>query len=516
MKLLVSILLFLSWDFANATVPTKDPLDVKATSSVSILANTLTPVHFDFSLPPGYHVYFNSIKFELEDSGTGIEIQNFEIKPLIEFFDKFSKQNKTGIKERGEITLNIYSKMSLVNDVKIKMGYQACSEDFCLLPTKKLIEIPIVNKAPPSMSLFDSLSGISVEDLINKGSFLTFLFIFFAGVLTSFTPCIFPMIPITLSILGSQTIGKSRWKGFVISLLYVHGIATTYSLLGLIAAKTGTLFGSYLSSPIVVSAIAILFFAMALSMFGLFEIQVPVFIRSKLGNKKISQGYVDAYITGLIAGVVASPCVGPVLVALLTFVAQSQKALLGFFLLFTYAMGLGLIFILMGTFSQLISKLPRSGPWMVRIKKLFGVILIVMGFYYLYPIFKNHFVQIPAPVEKPMEWSVYSESKIESAKNKQVVIIDFAAEWCGACHELDKFTFGNLEVKRKIANAVLLKVDATTETSEVSALLKKYDIVGLPTVLMIEKDGTIRKDLTLTGFEPPLDFIKRVEHLNSL
>jgi thiol:disulfide interchange protein DsbD len=515
MKFLIG-LLFLSSAFANT--PIRDPLVVKSRiPSVIINANTVTPVQLDLSLPPGYHAYSDSFKFEILEPSSGIEIQNFEVKPLVEFFDKFSKKNKKGIKEQSELLLNLHSKMSLINNLKIQMSYQACSEDFCLLPTKKIFEVQVESNAAKSdMSLFDSLSGISVEDLINKGSLLTFLFIFFAGVLTSFTPCIFPMIPITLSILGSQTIGKSRWKGFVISLFYVHGIATTYSLLGLAAAKTGTLFGSYLSNPIVVSVIAFLFFAMALSMFGLFEIQVPVFIRSKLGNKKISQGYVDAYISGLIAGIVASPCVGPVLVALLTYVAQSQKALLGFFLLFTYAMGLGLIFILMGTFSQLLSKLPKSGPWMIKVKKIFGVVLIFMGLYYLAPVLKINLMPPAMVKEKPTDWSSYSESKLEAARNKQAVIIDFYADWCGACHELDKFTFGNLEVKRKMANAMLLKVDATNETEQVSALLKKYEVVGLPTIIMIEKDGTVRKDLTLTGFEPPMDFIGRLDKLNTL
>ncbi|MES2768590.1 MAG: cytochrome c biogenesis protein CcdA [Bdellovibrionota bacterium] len=524
MKLLLSILIALSPN-AFAINALKDPLSVEVASigstsksDIVISPGKITPVKFDMSLPTGYHAYFDSFKFEILEPQKGLEVQNFEIKPLIKFYDKFSKKNKKGIKEKSELILNLRAEMSPLKDIQIQMTYQACSEDFCLLPTKKILNVAVIDNPSKSTSLADSLSDISVEDLINQGSILTFLFIFFAGILTSFTPCIFPMIPITLSILGSQTIGKSRWKGFMISLVYVHGIATTYSLLGVAAAKTGTLFGSYLSNPLVVSIIALLFFAMALSMFGLYEIQVPVFIRSKLGNKKISQGYVGAYVTGLIAGIVASPCVGPVLVALLTYVAQSQKAVLGFFLLFTYAMGLGLIFILMGTFSQLISKLPKSGPWMLRVKKVFGVVLIIMGFYYLSPVLKKYFTppestQITTP---STGWAAFSEKAIEGARNKQVVVIDFYADWCAACHELDKFTFGNLEVKRELAGAVLLKVDATQENAHVSPILEKYGVVGLPTIIFIEKDGTVRKDLTLTGFESPIDFIKRLNKMNSL
>lgn len=504
---------------ANAVEAVKDPLSIEKLEAITLQNNKSHTLKFHLTLPAGYHAYSDSFKFEVVNPMAGIQIKEHKISPQIEFFDKFSNKNKTGIKEKAELDLMLFvTSVPPQNELELRLTYQACSEEFCLLPTKKLISIPLTNAPQKNISITESISGISVEDLISQGSFLTFLFIFFAGILTSFTPCIFPMIPITLSILGSQTIGKSRWKGFVISLFYVHGIATTYSLLGLAAAKTGTLFGSYLSNPFIVTVIALLFFAMALSMFGLFEIQVPVFIRSKLGNKKISQGYVGAYITGLIAGIVASPCVGPVLVALLTYVAQSQKAVLGFFLLFTYAMGLGLIFILMGTFSQLVSKLPRSGPWMNKVKKAFGVVLIAMGFYYWMPVLKVYYAP-PKVSELPThstDWSTYSAKEVDAAFNKQVVIIDFYADWCAACKELDKYTFGNLEVKRAMASAKLLKVDATQENAQVTPVLEKYGVVGLPTIIFIEKDGTVRKDLTLTGYEPPMDFIKRLHQIKTL
>lgn len=496
----------------------KDPLQVELPQpSIELKANAEQTLQLNLSLPEGYYAYYDSFKFKVLEPKSGIEVKKFKFSPLLEFYDKFSRQHKRGIKESAELSLELSVK-KVPQVFNLQITYQACSAEFCLLPTNKVINIPMMGAAPvQKITLAESFSDISVEDLISQGSILAFLFIFFAGILTSFTPCIFPMIPITLSILGSQTIGKSRWKGFVISLIYVHGIATTYSLLGLAAAKTGTLFGSYLSSPYVVTAIALLFIAMALSMFGLYEVQIPVFIRTKLGNKKISQGYVGAYISGLIAGIVASPCVGPVLVALLTYVAQTQRTILGFFLLFTYAMGLGLIFILLGTFSQLLSKLPKSGPWMLKVKKAFGVILILMGFYYVWPVFKPYLT--PPSTESTTQftgWTKYSEEVLNEALHKKPVIIDFYADWCAACKELEKFTFTNLEVKHAMENALLLKVDATTENEHITPILEKYGVIGLPTIIFIERDGTVRKDLTLTGFEPPLDFIKRLNKLNSL
>ncbi len=506
--------LFCATGFAADVI--KDPLSVTSLNNEILLeANRKQEVTYQLTLPQDYYVYVDSLKFEPLGKPS-FTIHEFNVSPQVEFFDKFSNKKRFGIKETAELKVTISSAVQ-VTDPQIQMTYQACSSDFCLLPTKKILGLKAVASTKEDKSLTDYLSSISVEDLITEGSFLTFLFIFFAGILTSFTPCIFPMIPITLSILGSQTIGKSRWKGFVLSLFYVHGIATTYSILGVAAAKSGTLFGAYLSSPIVVTAIALIFFAMALSMFGLYEIQVPVIIRSKLGNKKISDGKIGAYASGLVAGIVASPCVGPVLVALLTYVAQTQKAVLGFFYLFTYAIGLGLIFIVLGTFSQFVSKLPRSGAWMTKVKKGFGVILILMGFYYLWPVAKVYFT--PPSIEKTSEglqgWQSYSNELLQSAANKQVVVIDFYADWCAACKELEKYTFSNLEVKAKLAGALLLKVDATQENDHVTPILNQYGVVGLPTVIFIETDGTVRKDLTLTGYEAPVDFMKRFDKLKT-
>lgn len=391
----------------------------------------------------------------------------------------------------------------------------------------------------------------------------TFAFIFFAGFLTSLTPCIFPMIPITLSVLGAQSLNQNKLKSFLISIIYVHGIATTYSILGLLAAKSGALFGSYLSNPWVVGFIALIFVFMGLSFYGLFHIQVPHFLRSKLGSRNFQKNYLGAYLSGLVAGIVASPCVGPVLVALLAHVAKSQNLALGFLYLFTYAMGLGLIFIVLGTFSNLLNKIPKSGPWMNSVKFIFGSTLILMSAYYLKPVLKAEFFHIylglllilisgvnglfetkrhkffyikknimliifilgsgltlkgfletPSPTTpKSSQWVPYSEDVLETAKGHKIVMIDFWAEWCEACHTLEKQTFSDPQVKAILDDFLLVKVDATHDTEPVSSILTKYDVTGLPYILFIEKDGTIRTDLTLTGYEPPSAFLKRLQNL---
>jgi thiol:disulfide interchange protein DsbD len=377
------------------------------------------------------------------------------------------------------------------------------------------------------------------------------------------------MIPITLSVLGSQSLEsrskKFNFKSFLISIVYVHGIATTYSVLGLAAAQSGALFGAYLANTWVVAVLSVIFIALGLSFYGLYNIQVPSFLRNKLGTRAFQKNYLGAYLSGLVAGVVASPCVGPVLVALLAHVAKSQNMVLGFLYLFTYAMGLGLIFIVLGTFTGLINKLPKSGPWMNSIKFIFGSTLILMSAYYLKPILSESHLHIYigmlfiliaglnglfAPTQKRLltllqktfmimifitgsalilkgflqpthepdpssstQWQNYSDELIATYKGKKIIMIDFWAEWCEACHTLEKQTFSDPQVKAILNDFLLVKFDATHDTDEISKVLSQYNVTGLPFILFIDIKGEIRTDLILTGYEPATSFLKRLEKL---
>jgi thiol:disulfide interchange protein DsbD len=207
----------------------------------------------------------------------------------------------------------------------------------------------------------DAYSEDAFGQALKIGGLQVFLFVFVSGFLTSLTPCVYPMIPITISIIGARSAQSQRSRAFLLSLSYVLGIAFTYSLLGLFAAFSGALFGSALSNPWVVGFVGLVFVAMALSMFGLFELQVPAVIRDKFGNRSTGSGFGGAFLAGLFSGIVASPCIGPVLVSILTYVAQTKNALFGFSLLFTFALGMGLLFLAIGTFSGLTSKIPKSG-----------------------------------------------------------------------------------------------------------------------------------------------------------
>ncbi|MBK9294547.1 MAG: thioredoxin family protein [Oligoflexia bacterium] len=350
-----------------------------------------------------------------------------------------------------------------------------------------------------------------LESALEAGQFSAYFFVFIGGILASFTPCIFPMIPITISVIGIESLENKKTKSFLLSIAYVHGVAFTYSILGILAARTGAFFGSFLGNIWIVGVISFIFLAMGLSMLGFYEIQTPKFIRNNFGvGGKNEKGLFGAFVAGIVSGVVASPCIGPILVSILTFVAQSADMFKGFTLLFTFAMGLGMIFIILGTFSGLLTHLPRSGAWMVRIKQVFGVILIGMSVYYLKPFLPWFHSEkaMQLNMANSVQWQLYSEELIQmAALDKKPVMIDFWAQWCAACHELDKKTYTNGEVISQSESFVRLKFDATHSTPEVERVFEKYQVVGLPTVIFINRDGKVVKEATITGFVKPEQFI---------
>ena len=450
-----------------------------------------------------------------------------------------------------------------LENIEFDLRHQICSDQVCYLPEVLKIVVPIntVTYTNPSENKIDKKSSLSFftsfENTLSTNLPLAFILVFLAGILTSFTPCIFPMLPITLSILGHHAETRSRLQNFLRSLIYVTGIATTYSVLGLIAALTGSLFGAALTNKYVVASLCLLFFTMALSMWGVFELQAPAFIRNRFGSGKSKNNF-EAYIMGMVAGIVASPCVGPVLISILTFVSTSRNALLGFTLLFVFASGLGLLFIIIGLFGEALRFLPKSGPWMNFVKFILGSGMWGAALYYLQFVVSERWWTLSVSLsflmlsvwqgafqfkkkaylrqsimmslfifsftvsllavlrpqylsafyfngqtdpQNEIAWIPFSETELKAAQDShQPVLIDFYADWCAACHELEEKTYTHPEFMTLSKNFKLLKVDATVDTSAVETILKKYQVQGLPTVVFINRKGDLLNDLTFTQF----------------
>lgn len=385
--------------------------------------------------------------------------------------------------------------------------------------------------------------------------------VFAGGLLTALTPCVYPLIPITVSIFGARQ-APSRGRAVALTLAYNLGIAVMFTSLGIGAALTGKAFGRVLGNPYVVAGLAALLLVLAASMFGAFDFQLPSSIQSRLGGVGRA-GFAGAFLMGLAAGVVAAPCTGPVLSGVLLHVAASQDVPVGALLLFTYALGLGLPFFLIGAFSL---SLPKSGAWMETVKSVFGIALATLAVLYLrdgFPALRQALslkavaygaliaaalafagvlagavhrsfhawpaegllkalgvllvvlgitLRPDAPLASPagarLEWLADEARAVAQAgSQKRPLLIDFSAEWCGACKELDKYVFSDDRFEKEARRFVLARVDATKASPEVDAIHARYSVGGLPTVVLIDSSGKVREELTVKGYLPPQEFV---------
>ena len=452
----------------------------------------------------------------------------------------------------------------------LELQYQACNDEQCLLPETLAFSVPIevvgivdtiqrVNEAvfaniqfgaPPN----DGADEGNLARALSGGQvWLAFLLVFAGGILTSLTPCVYPLIPITVSIFGANE-SAGLFKSFLLSVVYVLGIVVTYSILGVAVASTGAVFGQIMANPWVVGLISLILVALGLSMFGVFEIRLPYAVQNRL-NTVGGTGFAGAFAMGTVAGVIAAPCTGPALAVVLTYIATTGSLFLGFWLMFTYAFGMGLLFIGIGTFSGLLSALPRSGGWMYVLENVFGIAIITMALYFLKDVFPSlqDFLQNSLPffaiaggvvligvwlgkltqrfsgisrqmqfrkacglllavlgaymvvggIQQPagphLNW-VYDETEgLEIAKREdKLVMLDFYASWCAACKELDHKTYADPAVAAKLDDYVNIKLDFTRSSETTAALTEKYQIPGLPVVIFMDADGTVLK--RFTGF----------------
>ncbi len=364
------------------------------------------------------------------------------------------------------------------------------------------------------------------------------------GFLASLTPCVYPMVPITVSIFGA-TEAKSRLRGAALSGAFVLGIATLFTPMGLISVATGKLMGSALSNMWVVFALAALFTALAASMFGAFELALPSSLTNRLSTVG-GVGFKGAFAMGLVMGLIAAPCTGPFLTGMLTDIAQSKSYVLGGTALFSFSLGLGVLFFIAGAFAV---SLPKGGAWMMGIKWASGVGLAYMAFAYLRDRFepihklighsttfgvvtglifavglglgvvhviaerrKSPIAHLSKPfklasilpaiagamlfiswmtVPAPIDWITNEEQgRAKALAEGKPVIVDFGAAWCTACKELEHKTFPDPTVQAEAKRFVAIHVDATDdENPDTVRLQKKYNVVGLPTVVILDKDG---------------------------
>ncbi|HLP61247.1 MAG TPA: cytochrome c biogenesis protein CcdA, partial [Candidatus Deferrimicrobium sp.] len=347
---------------------------------------------FKIDMDKNYHITdlkHNFLKIELPENEY-LKIKKVEFPKGIPYADELVFKGSFEVPVYVEVLKTISGDLSL----KFKLSYQVCQEnpqELCYPPASKEVEVKLsrafkVNEAGgESGKLKDETYSQWVERIVKRElenkSFLLFLLVFIAGFLTSLTPCVYPVIPIVMGFIGTRS-GKRKFKGFYLSVFFVLGLAIVYSVFGVIAATTGTMMGLSFQNPIVVIIIAAIFILMGLSLAGLFEIPVPTSISSRIQSSQESE-IIGSLLVGGVSGIIAAPCVGPVLIALLSWISQTGNILLGFWLTFTFSLGMGVIFLLVGTFSAVLSAMPKGGNWMNYIKYFFALLLLGGGIYFL-------------------------------------------------------------------------------------------------------------------------------------
>ncbi len=412
------------------------------------------------------------------------------------------------------------------------IDFQACNDKQCLAPASVKFEAKgIVAAAGTALEGSPGLSGGAValseappggastsaagasqdfgELLARRGLPFVLLLLFAGGLALNLTPCVYPVIPLTVSFFGGQASGQGR-RAFGLAAIYVLGMATMYSALGVAAALSGKLFGAALQSPWVLSGVAAVLVALALSMFGLYDIRMPSSLVQKTGARS---GAAGAYAMGLLVGVVAAPCVGPFVLGLLAFVAARQSAGLGFLFFFVLSLGLGLPYLFLAAFSGSLSRLPRAGEWMEGIKKIFGWVLLAMAAYFLRTVLPppagdwllpivlltgavvltslvrslKAVVRVGAAVlflaaavfflphtgadASSLHWGIYSDASV--AAQGRPAVVEFSAAWCVPCRELDHKTFSDSRVRSVLARRALFKADLTRSASPESVELSR-------------------------------------------
>lgn len=485
-------------------------------------------------------------------------------------------------------TITIFSDLTTAPDfdqdtVKISatFSYQACNDQVCLAPAEKklMLAVPVAAATevpiPSHEQIFAAKSQISAatasaattltadelraQRIIERGLPYAIMAFFLIGLALNLTPCVYPVIPITVSFFGGQS-GQKSGSPFFKALAYVIGIALVFSILGLISGLAGKQWGFLFQTPWFVIVIGIIILVMAASLFGAFEITIPSALMTKLGSSR--EGALGAFIMGLTVGIVIAPCAAGIIIGLVGLVAKLGIVVKGTLLFFVMGLGLGLPYLILATFSGLLNRLPQSGMWMVWIRKLFALLLIGVAIYFLLPQlsrandplgawlgvlgifaglllgFLDHapgyskgfklgrgifgilviiasawltqqalFARAPEIV-----WQKYQGETLESyLQSGKPVFIDFYADWCAPCKELDKKTFTDERVIAEAKNFTMIKVDCTLPNAATRSFMERFQVVGMPTLIFLKPDGQELGQLRGIGFIGPDDFLRQMQ-----
>jgi thiol:disulfide interchange protein DsbD len=542
--------------------------------------------HIDgnFIVASGYYLYHDRIKFVLAP-GTPATIANIDLpKGEIKDDPNFGKMEVYHHDFNAKVNLaDVKAK-----EIKIEASYQGCSEKgLCYAPIKKTFSVvlpatPINPTTTGSASQTDaSNSDSQAANLLRSGNWgLIIIGFFTAGLLLSFTPCVFPMFPILSSIIIGKNAHNSRLHAFNLSLAYTLGMCLTYTLAGIAAGLSGQLLSNALQTPWALGFGALIFALLSLSMFGFYELKLPSFIENKFlnWNQRFKGGsYLSDFVMGALSALIISPCVAAPLAGALLYISKTHDVVLGGVALFSLSLGMGAPLLAIGASAGTI--LPKAGAWMNAVRNVFGVLMLGVAVWLIAPVIPMavqmalwaallilpaifmHAID-PLPIDaKPIMrfWKgiaimmlvaglvmlvgAFSNAKSPlqplggilakagtttqlptldfkrinniaeldaqlKAANGKPVMLDFYADWCVACKELEQFTFSDLRVQTALKDTVLLQIDMTNNTEEDKALLAHFNLFGPPGIVFFNAQAQEEKSLKVVGFKNTDAFIQ--------
>ena len=450
----------------------------------------------------------------------------------------------------GAFTIGVRLDGSAAGSVRGRLRYQACNDERCLPPRVLTVTLALSGAgeaaAPAGMLAPLTGDGDSFFErwLRDRGLLVTLAIAALFGLGLNLTPCVYPLISVTIAYFGGQSRHAPR-KVALLASAYVLGIAITFSALGVSAALSGGLFGAALQRPVVLAGIAAVLVALAASNFGLYQLSAPAVLTQRFG--RTSAGLAGALAMGCTMGIVAAPCVGPIVVALLLFVAARQDAALGFALFFALAVGMGAPYVALATAAGSIKRLPRSGEWLMWVEHLFGFVLLGMALYFAGPVLGERvtgaavpaliaaagiylgfldrvgrslsfalirsvlgvaavvaamWLAIPRQAESAITWEPFSSVALAAAREAgRPAIVDFTARWCLPCRENDTITFSDPAVGAEASRFVMLRADLTEMTDEMESRMAQYNVLGVPTIVFYGSSGA--EEARTIGFVEP-------------
>jgi len=562
--------------------------------SVKVKARDAQALQANFTVAPTYYMYRDKISFTTNDKTVkiiSVSLPRGKIKHDPNIGDTEVYYHSF----QGLITLS--RSTNAATSFTLNAVYQGCSEQgLCYSPITKALRVslPAVTAGQPapaqlSESAQSSSQPVSedskIATLFRDGNFwLIISFFFGAGLLLSLTPCVFPMIPILSGIIVGRGHKITHMHGFLLSLAYVLGMAITYAVAGVAAGYSGDLLSNALQTPWVLGSFAAVFVLLALSMFGFYELQLPIALQSKLSNtsNRLHGGHLSGvFVMGALSAIIIGPCVAAPLAGALLYIGKTHDAVLGGIALFVMALGMGVPLLVIGASAGVL--LPKAGAWMEAVKQFFGVMLLALAIWIIQPllsvsvemllwaallIFSAIYLRaLDALPHNAGGWhkllkgiglfalllgaaylvgalsgandilrplgnvgraetlaptslqfsrikdSADLDQRIAQVHGKQFVMLDFYADWCISCKELERNAFSDDAVKSKLKPVLLLQADVTANSEADKALLKRFGLFGPPGILFFDTQGKEVADFRVTGYQDTPQFLKTLQSI---